>query len=311
VVAAHPARVLLLIAESGESEPARARVTVWQNRGGGDSPNTCCEQITLRARGDAALQLPYAVRGLLIGDLPINLWWAAAVPPPLGGPLLYDLSERAQQVIYDSIGWAEPARGIAATAAWLPRFERAPGEGQWSVASDLNWRRLKYWRRLLGQALDPATAPGALGSITDVLIEHGPHAVIQAWELVSWLASRLGWRVQKGKIQPGVEIAWQVAAPHGGLRVRIERLSEGPSEIRRLRIACSIGGKPTALNVTVQDERRLAVELEGLGVAPRTVTVQPQPLAELLARQLSDRERDGVFRESMEVAQVFAQSVLR
>jgi hypothetical protein len=38
--------------------------------------------------------------------------------------------------------------------------------------------------------------------------------------------------------------------------------------------------------------------------------VQPQPLADLVARQLSDRERDPVFHDSMAVAQVFARSVL-
>src|SRR5207253_9666149 len=117
-------------------------------------------------------------------------------------------------------GWAEPARGVAGTATWLARFEHAAGEGVWSVASDLNWRRLKYWRRLLGQALDPAAAPGALDSISEVLVEHGPHAVVQAWELVSWLAARLGWQVEAGAMQPGVEIDWQFAAPHGKVNVR-------------------------------------------------------------------------------------------
>jgi glucose-6-phosphate dehydrogenase assembly protein OpcA len=310
IVTMHPARVLMLEAEPGpESAPVTAAVNVWSHKGEAGA-KTCSEQITLRARGDAVFQLPFAVRGLLIGDLPINVWWAAPIPPPLGGPILFDLTEHAQQVIYDSIGWAEPARGVAATATWLPRFEHDAGEGVWSVASDLNWRRLKYWRRLLGQALDPTAAPGALDTISEVLVEHGPHAVVQAWELVSWLASRLGWQVDRGKVQPGVEIAWQLHGKHGPVRVRIDRLAEGPPYVRRVRIACTISGKPGALNATVEDERRLKVELEGQDVAPRTVTIQPQPLAELVARQLSDRERDPVFRESMAVAQIFAQTVL-
>ena len=59
-----------------------------------------------------------------------------------------------------------------------------------------------------------------------------------------------------------------------------------------------------------EDEKRLSAHLEGVSGAPRTVTIRPQSLAELVGRQLSDRERDPVFRESMAVAQVFAQSVL-
>jgi hypothetical protein len=141
-------------------------------------------------------------------------------------------------------------------------------------------------------------------------VEHGPHAVIQGWELLSWLAARLRWRVQGGRVQPGVEINWQAMAPHGTLKLRIRRLAEGPSEVRRLRIACTVDGTPSALNLVVQDERRLAVAIEGTQAVPRTVAVQPLSYAELVGRQLSDRERDPVFRESMAVAQVLAQSVL-
>jgi glucose-6-phosphate dehydrogenase assembly protein OpcA len=310
IIASHPARVLLLIGEpGGTSGEVTASVSAWCQRSG--TVRACSEQVTLHASGRAIDHLPFAVRGLLIGDLPTNLWWAAPQPPPLAGALLFDLVEQAQQIIYDSIGWLEPARGVAATATWLDKFERRTGQGRWQVASDLNWRRLKFWRRLLGQALDPATAPGAAESITEVLVEHGPHAVVQAWELVSWLACRLGWRVQAGKVQPNVEIAWNCNCPHGVVRVRIHRLAEGPSSVRRVRIACTLGGKLGALNVQAEGERHLMVVPEWPDMAPRTVTVQPQPLADLVARQLSDRDRDPVFTESMRVAQVFAQSVLR
>jgi glucose-6-phosphate dehydrogenase assembly protein OpcA len=266
--------------------------------------------VLLRARERSMDRLPFAVRSLLIGDLPTNLWWASPEPPPLAGPLLYDLAESAQQLVYDSQGWIDPHRGVAATSSWLTRFERQPGQGRWRVASDLNWRRLKFWRRLLAQALDPSSEPGAAESITDVLVEHGPHAVTQAWELVGWLAARLSWRVQAARVQPGVEMSWQVTTPHGSLHLRIVRLPEGPSEVRRVRIACMLGGKAGALNCLIEEGHRLAAVPEGVPGAARTVNFQEQTLAQLVSRQLSDREPDPVFRESMAVAQVFAQSVL-
>ncbi len=310
IVAVHPARVLLLISEPGSNAGELTSAVCVRAHRARSGREICSEQVTLHARGPAIERLPYAVRGLLIGDLPTNLWWAAPEPPPLAGALLYDLAEHAQQIIYDSLGWVEPARGVVAVASWLPQIEGSPGQGPWRVVSDLNWRRLKYWRRLLGQALDPASAPGALESITELLVEHGPHAVIQAWELVSWLAARLGWRVQAGKVQPGVEICWRVQAYQGEVRIRIRRLAEGPSEVRRLRLACTLHGKPGALNLVVEDQRRLAVVPEGIDAAARTVTVQPQARAGLVGRQLSDRERDPIFRESMAVAGVLAQGVL-
>jgi glucose-6-phosphate dehydrogenase assembly protein OpcA len=250
------------------------------------------------------------VRALVIGDLPTNLWWAIPQPPPMAGVLLHELAETAQLIIYDSIGWREPARGVVATGAWLEQIQSNHRFDRWRVASDLNWRRLKYWRRLTSQTLDPGVSPGALESITEVLLEHGPHAVVQAWELVSWLASRLGWRVQTSKVEPNVEIAWNLTAKHGPVVVRIRRLAEGPSELRRVRVACTLDGTPGAINMTAEEGHHIAAVLEGRGGSPRTVTVLQLPLPELIVRQLSDRERDPIFQESMAVARVLAQSVV-
>ena len=52
------------------------------------------------------------------------------------------------------------------------------------------------------------------------------------------------------------------------------------------------------------------MQVEGAAVAERTMTVREQPMADLVGRQLSDRERDPVFNESMAVAKVLAQSLL-
>jgi glucose-6-phosphate dehydrogenase assembly protein OpcA len=311
IVAAHPARVLLLLAEpSAEAGDLTATVAV---RGRVVDPGrwVCSEVVSLHAKGRAAERLPYAVRSLLIGDLPTNLWWAAPQPPSMAGHLLYDLAEHAQQVIYDSVGWVEPPKVMAATAAWLNQFEARPGRVPWRVASDLNWRRLKYWRRILAQTLDPATAPGAAESLSEILIEHGPHAVIQAWGLAGWMVSRLGWRVQEGHFQEGEEISWQFRSPSGLARVRIRRLPEGTPEVKRIRLACILQGNPGAFNLELHSDRRISVMPEGvIKAAPRTLTAPVQSRAELISRQLSDRERDPVFHESMAVALILAQGLL-
>ena len=66
--------------------------------------------MTISAPPAQVDRLPFAVRALVIGDLPTNLWWASNQPPPLAGSLLYELAENAQQIIYDSLGWPDPAR---------------------------------------------------------------------------------------------------------------------------------------------------------------------------------------------------------
>ena len=48
------------------------------------------------------------------------------------------------------------------------------------------------------------------------------------------------------------------------------------------------------INIAIEKGMRLAVVLEGLETAPRTVAVQPASLPELVASQLSSRERDPI-----------------
>jgi glucose-6-phosphate dehydrogenase assembly protein OpcA len=305
IIENHPARVLLLLSDpSLPDDELKASVLVRQVDG---NRRLVTEQVTLRASGKSSSRLPFVVRGLLVGDLPTNLWWACPTPPPLAGPILGDLAEHAEQVIFDSLGWDDPNRGVANASSWLDKFERDPSEGHWRVASDVNWRRLKTWRRLLSQALDPASSPGFLGQVDEVLIEHGPHAVTQAWQVASWLASRLGWSYQASKLQPNVEISFRFHAPHGTVSLRIDRLPEGPSEIRRIKVSA---GRLGALEFTSEGGNRLSVRPDGEATSPRTVTVQPLKIADLIARQLSDREPDPVFRQSMKVAEQLARHVV-
>jgi glucose-6-phosphate dehydrogenase assembly protein OpcA len=312
IVAAHPARVLLVVGEPGnenDGQEITASVLARQLPTGRNRQN-CSEQVTLHASGAAIGKLPFAVRALLIGDLPINLWWRSQLPPPLAGPLLYELAENAQQIIYDSLGWFEPMRAMAATSSWLQQFEQGMRRGRWRVASDLNWRRLKFWRRAIRQAFDETAAPGAVGSATELLIEHGPHAVAQAWALTSWVTRQLGWKVQGGKISLGSEIAWQFEAPHGLVRVCVRRLTQGPAEVVLVRLRCRLAGADGAIVIRPEDGCRLVDVQEGASSSPRSTNIQPQAPAELLAKQLSDRDRDPVFTQSMAVAQELAQSVL-
>jgi len=311
VVSIHPARVLLVLGEGETDDAPITASTLVRPRQSKAAVDACLEMITLHGAGATTSRLPFAVRALLVGDLPINLWWASNQPPPFAGPFLFDLAENAQQIIYDSSGWLDPTRAVASTAHWLEGVTKGLPGGRWRVASDVNWRRLKYWRRILGQTLDPTAATGAAATATELLLEHGPHAVIQAWGLASWLTRRLGWKVRAGKVEPGVEIRWAFDAPHGAVAVRIKRHPEGPSEIRHVRLQCRIGDKPATLVFRPVDATRLEVVTEGVASASRTVSTQPLSFAELIGRQLSDRERDPVFTESMATAQTLAQSVMK
>ena len=83
ITAVHPMRTILLVGEPGADRELTARVTV---RPVGDPKNhVCVEMVTLHAGRGNVERLPFAVRSLLLGDLPVNLWWQAPVPPPFAG----------------------------------------------------------------------------------------------------------------------------------------------------------------------------------------------------------------------------------
>jgi glucose-6-phosphate dehydrogenase assembly protein OpcA len=309
IIAVHPARVLLLVADPNRTAPDLTAQVYVKGQPMSERRKSCSELVVLTTSMDERDRLPFAVRSLVIGELPSNLWWAVPTPPPLAGIFLDDLGENAQQIIYDSVGWTDPVRGIAATARWLEDVEKVTPGGRWRVASDINWRRLKYWRRLVNQALDPATAHEARETISEIAIEHGPHSFVRVCQLLCWISQRSGWEVETGKFRLGVETSWRFTSPGGSVRARIIRQDHEIAGLRRIRIVCKQEGKPTTLVLASEADTRLAIRREGDG-EPRTVLIPPRSPEELIGRQLSDRERDAAFRDSMVVAGRLAQCVL-
>ncbi len=298
----HPARVLLLQALSESSgDDVQAWIRHW-SRARPEGPSLGWEQVTLRAAGAGLGRLPFLVRELVLGDLPVNFWWVSGRPPSRSGPVVHEMMDRAQQVVYDSRGWPAPVRDVASVGIWLKRFERLPTTRPWRTAADINWRRLKYWRRLLAQTLDPNCEPGALESIAEVHVVHGPHGLVQAWQLVAWLATRLAWQVKDGHIKDGAEMTWALLGTGGPVSIRLTRKPEGVPGVQSVRLTCAPRGTRSIIGLNVQDGCRLVALREDRDTAPRTLTLPQQEMAVLVARQLSDRDHDPVFDQSMATA---------
>jgi hypothetical protein len=147
-------------------------------------------------------------------------------------------------------------------------------------------------------------------TLSEVTVQPGPHAVVRAWGLVSWLASRMGGKPQTGRAQPGEEFSWTFQSLKGSVKVRLRRVASGAPTIHRIRLACCVQDKPTVLHAVYSEANRLAVQIEGSAVAERTISVREHTLADLVGRQLSDRKHDPVFVESMAMAKMLAQCLL-
>lgn len=304
IVAQHPSRVLLLVADAqSQSEEVEAFVSAHCRLiEGGEQ--ICSEHVTVRAGSVSLCRLPSIVRSLLLGDLATALWWASPAAPPLFGALFNDLAALADQVIYDSAAWTDPLHQLIVTANWV-------GLGHATVVSDLAWRRPKLWRRLIAQSLDPAYAPGALEGITDIYIEHGPHALTQAWLFVGWLALRLGWQPRGGRVAPGPEVHWQFTSPYGAPRVRIHRLAAGEAEIKTMRVVTRMDDHPVTFHFRAESASRLSVFAEGFGDRMLSLTGPVQSRADMVARQLPDLAHDRLFEDSIALARTMAEAVFQ
>ena len=303
IVAQHPSRVLLLVADAMSQSAGLEAFVSAHCRLIEDGQQICSEQVTVRAGSGGIRRLPSLVRSLRLGDLATALWWAIPEAPPLLGTPFDELAELADQVIYDSVAWTDPVRQLMVTADWI-------GRGHTKSIADLAWRRPRLWRRLIAQSLDPAYAPGALEGITDIHIEHGPHALTQAWLLVGWLALRLGWQPRGGRVTPGPEVHWQFAWSSGAPRVRIRRLAAGAAEIKTVRVMTRMAGHPVTFHFQAASASRVSVFAEGFGDRMLSLTGPVLSRADMVARQLPDLAHDQLFEESVALARTMAEAVL-
>lgn len=298
----HPSRVLLLLAEPEAGEQIRAAVSALCYRTG-EGRQICSEHVEVAAAPSERRRLPSIVRPLLIGDLPTTLWWNAAEAPPLGGEVFDELAAMADRVIYDSLGWPDPARNVIATADWALR--------KGSAVCDLAWGRLEPWRRLLAESLDPALRPGALEALHCVDVEHGPHALPKAWLLVGWLARCLGWRTRGGSVEPGVAVRWSFEARDGPVAVTVRRIPDAPSELRAVSIESRSSKGPSSVRLRSLGSGRLGVQEEPADGPERVLPALEEPRASLLASELSERGSDPFFREALDVSRVMAKELLQ
>jgi glucose-6-phosphate dehydrogenase assembly protein OpcA len=148
-----------------------------------------------------------------------------------------------------------------------------------------------------------------LEGITDVHIEHGPHALTQAWLLIGWLALRLGWQPRGGRVTPGPEVNWQFAWPHGTPRVRIRRLVSGQAEIKTLRVMTRVAGHPVTFHFRAESASRVSVFAEGFGDRMLSLTGPVLSRAEMVARQLTYLAHYRLFEESVALARTMAEAV--
>lgn len=293
IVDAHPARVILLINDSIPVEgQIEARIAIYYTAVS-NGWQVCAERIDVIATKAMAMRLPSIVRSKLIGDLPTTLWWASKQPPPQAGDLFFQLAEMANQIIYDNIGWINPAQGVAAMTRWVAAQENS------QIVHNLAWRRFAGWRKLISQVLDPQTAPDALNKVHSIEIAHGPHALPMTWLFTGWLVSRLKWQAIDGKRITDSELIWRFRNKQQDIKVQVKRLPEGSPLIYHLLFDWGKPEKPGRICFERLDNERIGI-VETLSTVPaRIFSAQVPERAALISAQLAHRNRDKIFENAL------------
>ena len=189
VARAHPIRAIGLSYDTalGEDE-VRAAIKVEhgdQVAGG----RLASEVIALSAHPDGASRLASAVRGVLVPDLPMALWWRAG--SPFLNRLFKSLAPAADLIVVDSIRFGDGA-------AALDTLRRISDLRRGAVAlEDMNWKRTSTWRNAVSACFEDRDVLAMLDELDHCDIEYslGPDGAdaqpsARSLLLAGWILTR-------------------------------------------------------------------------------------------------------------------------
>lgn len=307
VIAQNPCRAILMVAEPREHpEGLSAWVSGQCHLPPSGARQVCCEQIYVRARGEAVKGLGNVVLPLIVPELPVYLWWRAGRFAP---PSFLDEALRAtNRVLVDSGRFEDPEADLATLGRQMERFRNAEG----TAFSDINWARLTPCRELIAQIFDSDEARSCLQDLAEVRLEWQQEAgaeagrTAQALLLTAWLASRLGWR-PAGRIRPSANPSRVVAFQQGDKPIRVEWVvhREAGKPPASFVVNLKTGSSPPAsFSVTESAEEgtvRTRTEAPGCVTLERTARLVVMSEVELVNEELKFPGQDRIYEEMLDL----------
>jgi glucose-6-phosphate dehydrogenase assembly protein OpcA len=265
-----------------------------------------CEQILIRARGDADQRFVSAVIPLLLPDLPVFLWWTET--PPLDAPYFGELLRLADRLIVDSGDFARPD----VTLARLHAVARS-GHGRYGL-TDFNWTRITAWRELVSQFFDVPAWRSFLDGVTGIRVGFAVDAdgreihPSQALLLIGWLASRLGWQAVEA-LAPSEAGGLLFAMRRGDgeeiqTRVRpryMRGIDEGNLSGVRIQATDDHGRRAEFVVKRVEDSAHAtaSVLIDERPVSERLIPLGRPGVSELLGEELTIARSDSIYEDAL------------
>ena len=259
----------------------------------------CGEQITIEARGGAAIErTPSAILPLLVPDVPVMLWWMRG--EPFEDPRFAKFGDLVDRVIVDSATFDQPEASLARMATLLEAGKRI---------SDLSWSRLTPWRELTAQFFDAPARVAYLAELEQITVNYETQPAAddrsQALLLVGWLAARLGWHTAGPAKERGSITSLPMARANGA-EVTVKLRPAKPKEDNLDRLAALTLEGPRAKFLVERDRApHCAVaraEIAGMPPLTRKVHLERLDEAELISTELRLLGQDQTFAEVLRIA---------
>ncbi len=295
-----PCRAVVMIAEPGASPAGlEAWVSAHCHSPSASGKQVCCEQVSIRARGNSVRDLDNVVVPLVLPGLPVFLWWrAGSFSPPA---YFRQILRVTDCILVDSARFAHPGEDLSKLARTV---QEVSGE---VVVNDLNWARTQPWRELAAQCFDAPAHRPYLEGLSQVRIEYereSPRAVAQGAQallVAGWLASRLEWDLQgrAGNAAPGVQ-SWVFKSAAGpvGVEVVARKFEGGGRGVCFCMAMTAASPAPAAFLLHRGQDGRSAVtrrEISGCPPVERLARLEVLPEDGLLNEEIKYTGRDAVF----------------
>jgi len=212
-----------------------------------------CEIVTLHVPGSAADHIGSLVDPLVVSGVPTYVWWMGT--PPFGRQELHDALRIGDALVFDSARFEEPYHAFRGLSKLVTIAHRRLGLG------DLHWSRMRPLREVIAQFFMPYDRRSFLSGITEVGIDYtgnGRGNRIAASYTVGWMASALGWELQRATAGGGGIVAAHYRAGSRPVEVHFRSVPKdhlASGELSAVRIAGSTHGTTFRLTVARDPER--------------------------------------------------------
>ncbi|HEU5334577.1 MAG TPA: glucose-6-phosphate dehydrogenase assembly protein OpcA, partial [Terriglobales bacterium] len=269
IITQHPCRAIVISPAPPDSqEEIRAEVSASCLTSHVGNRYIGRELVSLSVKASAHRRLASVVRGLVLPDLPVFLWWRDA--KLLGSPLFQQLSEMADRIIVDSAGLED------LPAEW-PRVHALVQRPNTAV-SDLAWSRLTSWRQLIAQLFDGPARAAYLRRLHRVVVEFGneaPASKVPADALLlgAWLMRQLGFQHPRpvrpeDAAEQHTVAGWELSRQDSRLRVELRRGKRPGTGVTAVFLTCEEGDRAIFIVARTQDGKGLATRAELPGQTP-------------------------------------------